>query len=403
MSYYRVIFKDSTISHAESKSKYKGGFIMKNNRMNNSKAYNHDYYERNKNKWNKNKKGQSVNGFISSFFLWTLRAAAVTAAVAVGLSIVNAYYQWKNGGKLETDHKVTLDNEAEKKRKEAAEREEKALQSDNKLFKYKYKITNWLGKVRYFYSQAEYDKYLIGLQQKKEPCSIQEDIDAINPKFNSDRANSDENCAYCTLAYDLRRRGYNVTALNENDSGFDAPDLEEIETWYEGGKMSPFSLTSESRDSSRSYLDSGRLDKKSQDRETERLFNELASQGEGASGFFTAFFRSPYGGYTGHAMAYQVINDEAYIIDTQNGRVLNSNEFADSDYGKQIIWGTNGSEPWVYYMRTDNLQPSEGTARRVKNVDGSPTIARADNEMKLEFGESEPELVEKEEVTRKSK
>ena len=400
MSYYRVIFKDSTISHAESKSKYKGGFIMKNNRMNNSKAYNHDYYERNKNKWNKNKKGQSVNGFISSFFLWTLRAAAVTAAVAVGLSIVNAYYQWKNGGKLETDHKVTIETEEQKKRREAAEREEKALQSDNKLFKYKYKITNWLGKVRYFYSQAAYDKYLIGLQQKKEPCSIQEDIDAINPKFNSDRENSDENCAFCTLAYDLRRRGYDVTALNENDSGFDAPDLEEIETWYEGGKMSAFSLKYENE---YRVSSNGKLDNETQAIETERLFNELASQGEGASGFFTAFFRSPYGGYTGHAMAYQVINNEAYIIDTQNGMVLNSNEFADSSYGKQIMWGTGNGDPWVYYMRTDNLQPSAGTALRVKNADGSPTIARADNEMALQFGESEPELVDKEEVTRKSK
>lgn len=40
-------------SGTKSKSKYKGGFVSKNGRLNNSKEYNHDYYLKNKEKWNK--------------------------------------------------------------------------------------------------------------------------------------------------------------------------------------------------------------------------------------------------------------------------------------------------------------------------------------------------------------
>lgn len=45
MSNYKVLMHSS-------KSKYKGGFVSKNGRMNNSSAYNHDYYINNKEKWN---------------------------------------------------------------------------------------------------------------------------------------------------------------------------------------------------------------------------------------------------------------------------------------------------------------------------------------------------------------
>lgn len=45
------MYKHSFLIHKDSKSKYKGGFITKNGRKNNSKEYNHDYYMRNKEKW----------------------------------------------------------------------------------------------------------------------------------------------------------------------------------------------------------------------------------------------------------------------------------------------------------------------------------------------------------------
>lgn len=38
-------------SGGKSRSRYQGGFVKKNGRLNNSSAYNHDYYINNKNKW----------------------------------------------------------------------------------------------------------------------------------------------------------------------------------------------------------------------------------------------------------------------------------------------------------------------------------------------------------------
>ena len=206
------------------------------------------------------------------------------------------------------------------------------------------------------------------------------------------------------MAYDLRRRGYDVTALNEDDPGFKAPTNSDIESWYQNGKLTSHHISDAARSSG----------KVSTQDETRRLFDELASQGDGASGFVTAMFQNPVfkDMYSGHAMAYQVINGEAYIIDTQNGKVMNSNDFANSDYGKRVCWGLAdekqertalGRDYCVNYMRTDNLQPSSGTAQRVKNVDGSSTIVKADDERNLHFGESSPELVGREEIERKSK
>lgn len=50
MSNYKIIYNQDYFAHAEKKykSKYKGGFEMKNGRMNNTKTYNHDYYMNNK-------------------------------------------------------------------------------------------------------------------------------------------------------------------------------------------------------------------------------------------------------------------------------------------------------------------------------------------------------------------
>ena len=53
MSNYKVYSTDPYLEHKRKGSRYSGGFVTTNGRLNNSSAYNHDYYMKNKDKWGK--------------------------------------------------------------------------------------------------------------------------------------------------------------------------------------------------------------------------------------------------------------------------------------------------------------------------------------------------------------
>ena len=63
----------------------------------------------------------------------------------------------------------------------------------------------------------------IGLKPKTRTYTMDEDIAAVNPKYNPDAKTDKEynaycmNCCYCTTAYEMRRRGYDVKAKPRND------------------------------------------------------------------------------------------------------------------------------------------------------------------------------------------
>lgn len=99
--------------------------------------------------------------------------------------------------------------------------------------KYIAKVKTSSGKMRYFYSQDEYDAYLKRQKyQQNEPdfmkhvkdisdddiYSSKEDMDKVNEIYSPYDKSSSTNCANCSAAYELRRRGYDVEAELANDS-----------------------------------------------------------------------------------------------------------------------------------------------------------------------------------------
>lgn len=61
------------------------------------------------------------------------------------------------------------------------------------------------------------DNPLPDLTLKTKATILDEDMAAINPSYyTNDIAHYDENCGACTIAYDLRRRGYDVAAVDED-------------------------------------------------------------------------------------------------------------------------------------------------------------------------------------------
>lgn len=110
--------------------------------------------------------------------------------------------------------------------------------------KYIAKVKTKDGKTRYFYSQKELDSWTKRQQyQKNEPKfmkgvkeiepdsagmmpSIKKDCSATNPDYTKN-PNATVNCWHCSTAYDLRKRGYDVSA-KPVESVFGSYDLDEF-------------------------------------------------------------------------------------------------------------------------------------------------------------------------------
>ena len=136
------------------------------------------------------------------------------------------------------------------------------------------------------------------------------------------------NCAYCTLAYDLRQRGYDVEASaayygTENDNA-------EIESWYEGGKFTECSFS-----------------------DVESIEKEILDNSpEGSYGQFGCYWI--LGG--GHAMVYEVKNGEVWLRDCQHNEKYKLKEYPLREYFFSVD-----------YMRTDNLKLTDRALVGVKN------------------------------------
>lgn len=188
---------------------------------------------------------------------------------------------------------------------------------------------------------------------------IEDDAKKVNGGLSATlfAQNRDNNCAYCTAAYELRRRGYDVKAA-EAIVGVDLishPDL-----MFKGAKANLLvDVTDYKKDKEGKYI----LDKEGEKQMTfsAKLFpkgiskqqfddieRELVKQGEGARGnIFGTFAGSAF---AGHSMAYEIVNGKLCIIDAQVGSVHDGSSIMKSAY--QDL--QNFRE--VYYTRTDNLQ-----------------------------------------------
>ena len=122
--------------------------------------------------------------------------------------------------------------------------------------------------------------------------SIDEDVDAVNPMYDKDLKGTTNNCALCSLTYDLRRRGYDVTAKMSSEGNVPELLIDEIYS----GKEPPLKMTGlESWD---------QVEKKA-----------LKTYPDGVRGHFS--IRTPFG--MGHSMAFEVKDRKLIIIDPQNG------------------------------------------------------------------------------------
>ena len=167
---------------------------------------------------------------------------------------------------------------------------------------------------------------------------------AINPDYNKNFTYDYRmNCSFCTAAYDLRKRGYDVEA--NPISMVEGYTIYDITSWYKDAQV-----VSQSTVEGFYRQQALKNPKKDALTKTEMLAKALESNGEGARGHLALYWLD--GG--GHDVIWEIENSKVVIRDCQTGNVVDISEYE---------YCTTGYD----YVRVDNLECTEDILRTVRN------------------------------------
>lgn len=221
---------------------------------------------------------------------------------------------------------------------------------------------------------------LSSLNLKQSATTLDEDMALVNPNYDRTNPNTSQNCALCTIAYDLRRRGYDVEAAERVSDlsildmaeiyGIDVLDIttgseltrgykteaKEADLW---DKFTSFILNSDKTSAEQENILSAYSDMLTEPtgtaQEWVRLFtSDVVGYGEGARGNLSVKWSSSDGR---HSMIWEIENDKVVIRDSQTNETYNLIEVFERVSNFQ-------------YFRTDNATPTEDILKYVKNRKG---------------------------------
>lgn len=152
------------------------------------------------------------------------------------------------------------------------------------------------------------------------------------------------NCTFCSTAYELRRRGYDVYA-NKTSSG---RSLDHAATFFKGTKIHKGS----------DYVDIGAYTSVEGNRiqydidkakdSMKKILDQIVAEGEGSRGNLSGIYY--FGG--GHSMAYEVRNGKVILVDGQVGELHDSSILGSIFKPEKLTW-----------FRTDNLEINPDTIK----------------------------------------
>ena len=134
------------------------------------------------------------------------------------------------------------------------------------------------------------------------------------------------------MAYDLRRRGYDVEAASIDTTSVTNGSLPVQLGFYKGEKLEIFEVPNDP------------------DVAVKQFTKNLLSYGDGSRGMLRIRWKNG----DGHAVVWEVDGRSLLIRDPQNNTIADL-----SDYIHR--------SKTFYYFRTDNLEPTEKTLRFIKN------------------------------------
>lgn len=193
-----------------------------------------------------------------------------------------------------------------------------------------------------------------GIPKKRRDMTADEDMARVNPYFREDRVFT-INCAYCSAAYDLRRRDYDVEADYYSDFSIE-PSIFEIYSWWthKNSFTRSVGFSTNERQSALDKLYPGYKYFSMSENSIFEVEESILSQGNGARGQMS--FMWIFGG--AHQVVYEVSNNRVIIRDCQNNKVRKLKDYY-------------GFIDRLYYFRTDNEEPTERILNtiKMKNLD----------------------------------
>lgn len=165
--------------------------------------------------------------------------------------------------------------------------------------------------------------------------SMKDDAKRVNPNYGraiQGTKNYSSNCQFCTMSYDLRRRGYEVQAGKRKTGGDTG--------WFAGMYKPPAEYTTFLANDLRNQAKLGKKNR----HYTDAVNDEIRKQGDGARGQVSLGWDK----WSGHSIAYEVKDGKVNYIDAQNGKMFNEKNF--KNYVKH-------ADDRVSVCRLDNIEP----------------------------------------------
>ena len=175
------------------------------------------------------------------------------------------------------------------------------------------------------------EEMLPNLKRKTTEINQNEDMAACNPKYLKGGVYKN-NCISCALAYDMRRRGYDVESAPIDTTSATNGSLPVQLGFYKGEKLEVFEVPKDLYAA------------------TKQFSNQILKYGDGSRGMLRIRWKND----DGHAVIWEVDGNSVIVRDPQNNTIVDL-----SDYMRRA--------KTFYYFRTDNLEPTEKVTQFVKN------------------------------------
>ena len=188
------------------------------------------------------------------------------------------------------------------------------------------------GEWRYWRDgKNRFDKMLPTLSRKQVSTTSDADMAACNPKYSKGGVYKN-NCISCALAYDLRRRGYDVEAMPIDTTSATNGSLPVQLGFYKGEKLETFDVS------------------KDPDVAVKQFSNQILKYGNGSRGMLRIRWKNG----DGHAAVWEVDDGSVVVRDPQNNTIVD-------------LLGYMRRAKTFYYFRTDNLELTNKIFHFVQN------------------------------------
>ena len=178
------------------------------------------------------------------------------------------------------------------------------------------------------------EEMLPNLKRKTSVMTPNDDMAACNRQYSKGGVYKN-NCISCALAYDMRRRGYDVEAMPIDTTSTVNGSLPVQLGFYKGEKLETFEVPNDT------------------DVAAKQFPNRILKYGDGSRGILRIRWKNG----DGHAAIWEVSGDTVVIRDPQNNTIVDL-----SDYLRRA--------KTFYYFRTDNLKLTDKVTEFVRNYNG---------------------------------